>query len=64
MILGTPSGVTLSSEGAQHSWKSDIQIPNLITWEPFFGLEMDWILADAIQAVTCSMTATTGGAAS
>jgi pyruvate dehydrogenase E1 component len=49
VILGTPSGVTLSFEGAQHSWKSDIQIPNLITWEPFFALEMEWILADAIQ---------------
>jgi pyruvate dehydrogenase E1 component len=49
VIIGTPSGVTLSFEGAQHSWKSDIQIPNLITWEPFFALEMEWILADAIQ---------------
>jgi pyruvate dehydrogenase E1 component len=48
VILGTPSGVTLSSEGAQHSWKSDIQIPNLITWEPFHAIEMDWILSDAI----------------
>lgn len=48
VIMGTPSGVTLSSEGAQHSWKSDIQIPNLITWEPLFAAEMDWILADAI----------------
>jgi len=49
ILMGTPSGVTLSSEGAQHSWKSDIQMPNLITWEPAFCLEMDWILADAIQ---------------
>ncbi len=48
VIIGTPSGVTLSSEGAQHSWKSDIQIPNLITWEPFYAIEMDWILSDAI----------------
>ena len=49
VILGTPSGVSLSSEGAQHSWKSDIQIPNLITWEPIFAIEVDWILADAIR---------------
>jgi len=49
VILGTPSGVTLSSEGAQHSWKSDIQIPNLITWEPIYAIEMDWILCDAIR---------------
>ena len=49
IMMGTPSGVTLSAEGAQHSWKSDIQMPNLITWEPSFALEMDWILADAVQ---------------
>lgn len=49
VILGTPSGVTLSSEGAQHSWKSDIQIPNMVTWEPFFAAELDWILCDALQ---------------
>ena len=49
ILMGTPSGVTLSPEGAQHSWKSDIQIPNLITWEPAFALEVDWILSDAIR---------------
>lgn len=49
IILGTPSGVTLSSEGAQHSWKSDIQIPNLITWEPIFTIEVDWILCESIR---------------
>jgi pyruvate dehydrogenase E1 component len=41
--------VTLSPEGAQHGWKSDFQIPNQITWEPFFGVELDWILCDAIK---------------
>ncbi len=49
VILGTPSGVTLSPEGAQHSWKSDIQIPNLITWEPIFAVEVDWILCESIR---------------
>jgi len=49
ILVGTPSGVTLSPEGAQHGWKSDFQIPNQITWEPFFCLELDWILADAIK---------------
>jgi pyruvate dehydrogenase E1 component len=49
VVMGTPSGVTLAPEGAQHSWKSDIQIPNLITWEPLFAAEMDWILSDAIR---------------
>jgi pyruvate dehydrogenase E1 component len=49
VILGTPSGVSLSSEGAQHSWKSDIQIPNLITWEPIFSIEVDWVLCESIR---------------
>ena len=49
ILVGTPSGVTLSSEGAQHGWKSDIQIPNQITWEPFYCQELDWILSDSIK---------------
>lgn len=49
ILVGTPSGVTLSPEGAQHGWKSDIQIPNQLTWEPFYVQELDWILADAIK---------------
>ncbi len=49
ILVGTPSGVTLSPEGAQHGWKSDIQIPNQITWEPLYGIELDWILCDAIR---------------
>lgn len=47
ILVGTPSGVTLSPEGAQHGWKSDFQIPNQITWEPFYCQELDWILVDA-----------------
>lgn len=49
ICVGTPSGVTLSPEGAQHGWKSDFQIPNQVTWEPFYCVELDWILTDAIQ---------------
>ncbi|MBI3268152.1 MAG: pyruvate dehydrogenase [Planctomycetes bacterium] len=49
LCIGTPSGVTLSPEGAQHSWKSDFEIPNLLTWEPMFAAELSWILADAVR---------------
>ncbi|MES2856182.1 MAG: pyruvate dehydrogenase, partial [Bdellovibrionota bacterium] len=49
ILVGTPSGVTLSPEGAQHGWKSDIQIPNQITWEPFFCQELDWIISESIR---------------
>lgn len=49
LLIGTPSGVALSPEGAQHSWKSDIQMPSMITWEPCYAKEMEWILADATR---------------
>lgn len=49
ICVGTPSGVTLSPEGAQHGWKSDFQIPNQITWEPFFCIELDWIFCDTVK---------------
>lgn len=49
ILVGTPSGITLSPEGAQHGWKSDFQIPNQITWEPFYCLELDWILSESIR---------------
>jgi pyruvate dehydrogenase E1 component len=48
-VVGTPSGVTLSSEGAQHSWKNDIQMPNVIAWEPMYGVEVDWIVLDTLR---------------
>lgn len=49
ICVGTPSGVTLAPEGAQHSWKSDIQMPNQVTWEPMYGQELDWIVADTVR---------------
>jgi len=49
ILVGTPSGVTLSPEGAQHGWKSDFQIPNQITWEPFYCIELDWILSESMR---------------
>lgn len=47
--IGTPSGITLAPEGAQHSWKSDFQIPNCVTWEPCYAKELEWILADGLR---------------
>ncbi len=49
ILVGTPAGVTLSPEGAQHGWKSDFQIPNQVTWEPFFCQELDWIFCHALK---------------
>ncbi|CAM6002072.1 unnamed protein product [Sphagnum balticum] len=47
--IGTPSGVTLAPEGAQHSWKSDFQIPHGVAWEPCFAKELEWIMADTLK---------------
>jgi pyruvate dehydrogenase E1 component len=49
ILVGTPSGITLAPEGAQHSWKSDIQMPNIVTWEPMYGVEVDWIVAETLR---------------
>ena len=49
ILAGTPSGITLSPEGAQHGWKSDLQVPHQTTWEPFFCLELDWIFCDTVK---------------
>lgn len=49
ICAGTPSGVTLSPEGAQHGWKSDFQIPGQVTWEPFFCRELDWIFCESVK---------------
>ncbi|HVJ64313.1 MAG TPA: pyruvate dehydrogenase [Bdellovibrionota bacterium] len=49
IVMGTPAGITLSPEGAQHAWKSDIQIANSITWEPTYAVEMDWVLTETAK---------------
>ena len=49
ICVGTPAGVSLSPEGAQHGWKSDIQIANSITWEPAYCQELDWIFTESIK---------------
>ena len=49
ILAGTPSGITLSPEGAQHGWKSDLQVPHQTTWEPFFCVELDWIFCDTLK---------------
>ncbi len=49
LLMATPSGVSLAPEGAQHSWKSDIQMPSMVTWEPYYPQEMEWILCDTVR---------------
>ena len=52
-MMATPSGSTLSSEGAQHQSLSDPVIakdmPNTIIWEPAYPQELEYIFMDALK---------------
>ncbi len=55
IVIGTPSGVTLSHEGGAH--QSTItpgigaQLPGLLSYEPAFAQEVEWIMLDALRAL-------------
>ncbi|HEU0164543.1 MAG TPA: hypothetical protein VFQ54_05815, partial [Thermomicrobiales bacterium] len=53
IIAGTPAGVSLSPEGGAHqsavTISLGIELPNLISYEPAFGKELDWMLLEAIR---------------
>lgn len=55
IVVGTPSGVTLSSEGGIHQsvMTSSIgtELPELIAYEPCFAQEFEWIMMDAMRRV-------------
>jgi pyruvate dehydrogenase E1 component len=52
IVLGTPSGVTLSYEGGAHQSTVTpgigVQLPGVVYYEPAFGQEVEWILLDAL----------------
>ena len=53
VVLGTPSGVTLSYEGGAHQSTITpgigLQLPGVVSYEPAFGQEVEWILLDALK---------------
>jgi pyruvate dehydrogenase E1 component len=55
IFAGTPAGVSLSPEGGAHQStvtpSLGVELPNLNFYEPAFGLEVDWILLEAIRQV-------------
>jgi len=55
IVIGTPSGVTLSHEGGAHQSTITpgigVQLPGLISYEPAFGQEVEWIMLDALRAL-------------
>jgi len=55
ILVGTPSGITLSPEGGAHQStiiaSIGIELPNLIFYEPCFGREVEWVLLEALRQI-------------
>jgi pyruvate dehydrogenase E1 component len=53
VVLGTPSGISLSREGGAHQSTVTaglgMELPGLVYAEPTYGLELEWLLLDAIR---------------
>ncbi len=53
IVVGTPSGITLSPEGGAHqssvTASLGLELPNLASFEPCFALETAWLLREAIR---------------
>jgi pyruvate dehydrogenase E1 component len=53
IVVGTPAGASLSPEGGAHqsavTVSLGIELPNLQSFEPAFGREVDWLLMDAVR---------------
>ncbi|HVN28863.1 MAG TPA: hypothetical protein VMT64_10280 [Candidatus Binataceae bacterium] len=58
IVVGTPSGVTLSHEGGAHQSTITpgigMQLPGLHSYEPAFGQEVEWIMLDALRGLHAS----------
>jgi pyruvate dehydrogenase E1 component len=55
IVIGTPSGISLSSEGGAHQSiitpGIGLQLPGVTCYEPGFALELEWILLHALAAL-------------
>ncbi len=55
IIVGTPSGVSLSAEGGAHQSVITpgigVQLPGVTYYEPVFALELEWILLAALKGL-------------
>jgi len=53
IVVGTPSGVSLSPEGGAHQSTVTpalgIGLPNLISYEPAFAREVEWVILSALR---------------
>ncbi len=55
ILVATPSGVSLSSEGGMHQGvitpELGISMPGITYYEPCFAREVEWILLDAVRKI-------------
>jgi pyruvate dehydrogenase E1 component len=55
VILGTPSGISLSREGGAHQSTVTpglgMELPGLVYAEPTYGRELEWLLLDALRSL-------------
>ena len=55
IVVGTPSGITLSPEGGSHQSlvtpSMGIEMPDLAFYEPCFGQELEWIMLHALEHI-------------
>jgi pyruvate dehydrogenase E1 component len=53
LLVGTPSGVTLASEGGAHQSivtpSIGLEQPRCVAWEPAFGQDLEWTLLHALS---------------
>lgn len=53
IVVGTPAGASLSPEGGAHQSSVTVslgmELPNLHSFEPAFGREVDWMLMEAVR---------------
>jgi len=56
VLVGTPSGITLSPEGGAHQStitpSIGLALPGIVFYEPCFAKELEWILLDGLRALT------------
>jgi pyruvate dehydrogenase E1 component len=53
IVVGTPSGISLSPEGGAHQStvtpSIGMELPNLVSYEPCFAREVEWTLLEALR---------------
>ena len=55
MVVGTPSGITLSHEGGAHQSiltpSIGVELPEVVFYEPCFAQELEWIVLAALEQI-------------